>query len=266
MLSDTDLSVWNHNNNQEYIRKYLEYEQKKAFLKNNTNTILLDLYDTLIRYPKSIPESLKKQIKAWNLNRDLVNSLYEVAQINNEDLKSLNDIHHIITNKDAINALVEYTNNNAANVRIYWDTIDALNILKNEGFNIWVVSNLWKEYVQPFRDKFPKWFFDYEILSCLAWLKKPNKEIFNKILDDQINFGKKNEDKLSEDEAKKFTAMVWNKLNEDIVFAENALIPGILMNRKADRMSYDDKRWLIIIHTLYDLLDIFWINHQYSNY
>lgn len=260
MWSNINLSSDEGDNHHEYKRNYLSYEEKVDFIKNNTDTILLDLYDTLIRYPKKIPENLKKQIKAWNLNRDLIDSLYQVAQTQDKDLKSLNDSHHIIANEEAINALVEYTNNNVGNTKSFWDTIEVLNKIKDKGYNIWVISNLWKEYVQPFRDNFPKWFFDYEILSCIAWLKKPNEEILKRILD-QANSGRNDEDKLSEDEAKKIMFMVWNKINEDIAFANNVWIPGILMNRKAETMHYDEKRWLIIIHTLYDLLDILWINY-----
>ena len=205
----------------------------------NKKLIAFDLYDTCIHHPKNLT-SYKKIFEDWNVPKETINELREILQkkpINIEDANF--DIpNELITN---INALTE---KNIQWTVLYPETLDTLEYLKSKWYKIAVVSNLAQKYEKPLRDLFPQWIFDYEALSFKVWELKPNPWIFEYLRDiSWIDF--------------KDMAMIWDKENIDIQWAQNVWIDWIQIDRTMKWWDIRYERDFIKISTLSALKKLF---------
>ena len=205
----------------------------------NKKLIAFDLYDTCIHHPKNLT-SYRKIFEDWNIPKETINELREILQkkpINIEDANF--DIpNELITN---INALTE---KNIQWTVLYPETLDTLEYLKSKWYKIAVVSNLAQKYEKPLRDLFPQWIFDYEALSFKIWELKPNPWIFEYLRDiSWIDF--------------KDMAMIWDKENIDIQWAQNVWIDWIQIDRTMKWWTIRYEKDFIKISTLSALKKLF---------
>ena len=225
-------------------------EQKKI--------ICFDLYGTLIFRPHS-HEKMKHYLKSVWIKP--FKKYYEVIQTNKkEDVKSAYDsVDGFKMPSRAIRALQKHTDEEVKNTKIYPETLAVLKKLKNSWYKLALISNLSQDFEAPLRKLIPNDIFDYEALSYDVWVTKPDEEIFNKILRDANKDSNKwnSSDKYEVEEL----IMVWDSKKSDVDWAKNAWMDAVLINRKAEKFSYDSEKQLITIHTLTDLLDILWIDY-----
>lgn len=203
--------------------------------------ICFDLYGTLIYYPHSY-ERLKDCLKIIWIKP--LQKLGYIAQTQNIDIESANKkVKGFKMPHKVIKKLVEHTADNVKSTLIYPNTLEVLEKLKEKWYKLAIISNLSKEYEEPLRNLIPKWLIDYESLSFNVWYVKPNSQIFEKIKDDSwVDFW----DML----------MIWDSMKLDIDWAKNVWMDSILLDRKENGIKYNEKKDLIVIHTLEDLLDI----------
>lgn len=128
---------------------------------------------------------------------------------------------------------------------IFPDVLDALKYIKSKWYQTAVVSNLWKDYVEPLHRLIPKWNFDYEILSCDIWAVKPDPKIYEYLKS------------LSWTDFKDII-MIWDSLKSDVMWANNVWITPIHLNRSEEWIKEVHKKWIdfIQISTLADLKEI----------
>lgn len=217
--------------------------------------ILLDLYWTLIWRPNSL-WAIKKILKRiWKVP---YKTFYKIVQTNKkEKIKEQCKVSGYKISKAARKLFSIHTKKEVNWASLYLETLDFLNKLKEQWYKIGLISNISEDFSKPLRDKIPDGIFDIEVLSYLEWVMKP--ELFEKLVNNpEIDiFNEYDIDDI---------LMIWDSLKDDVNWAKNVWMSAILLDRNAKKMYYDKEKNLIIIHTLYDLLDILWINHLHSNY
>jgi len=231
--------------------------------------ICFDLYGTLIYRPHShwkIKHILKK------IKIEPFKKYYEVIQTNRkEDVKSVYDsLEGFKMPIRAIRALQKHTDEEVRNTKIYNETLTVLKKLKESWYKLALISNLSEDFVKPYRKLIPENIFDYEVFSYEkeeweeAWVLKPDKAIFEKVLKKANNEIKKTDgiNELTMNDL----VMIWDSMKSDVLWAKNAWMDGILLDRKKEKdkniekINYNSEKQLITIHTLADLLDILWID------
>jgi FMN phosphatase YigB (HAD superfamily) len=128
---------------------------------------------------------------------------------------------------------------------VFPDVLETLRYIKSKWYQTAVVSNLWKDYVEPLRRLIPKWNFDYEVLSCDVWVVKPDSRIYEYL-------------KLLSWTDFKDIIMIWDNLKADVMWSNNVWITPIHLNRTEEWIKELHKKWIdfIQISTLTDLKEI----------
>jgi FMN phosphatase YigB (HAD superfamily) len=205
----------------------------------NKKLIAFDLYDTCIHHPKNLT-SYRKIFEDWNIPKETINELREILQKKPINIENANfDIP-----ANLIKDINELTEKNIQWTILYPETIDTLEYLKSKWYKIAVVSNLAQKYEKPLRDLFPQWIFDYEALSFKVWELKPNPWIFEYLRDiSWIDL--------------KDMAMIWDKENIDIQWAQNVWIDWIQIDRTMKWWTIRYEKDFIKISTLSALKKLF---------
>lgn len=233
--------------------------------------VCCDLYWTLINRPNSL-KTLKEILSTIWIKP--LKKYHEIIQKNKKE-----EVESIYKSTDGlkfweyvIGKFDEHTKSEIDGTKIFSDTIEFLKKIKESWYKLAIVSNISEDFEAPLRKFIPDWLFDYEIFSYKVWHMKPDIEIFNeikKVAEEKDGLVLEMSDML----------MIWDSIKDDIEWAINAWMIPIIIKRK-DNISTDNNEWsneievirktpieynkeknLIIIHTLYDLFDILWIDY-----
>ena len=126
------------------------------------------------------------------------------------------------------------------NILLFPETMNTLETLKKKGYAIAVVSNVSADFVAPIQKYFPS-IFDYEILSCKEGVKKPQKEIFELLI--ERSWYKADE-----------IIMVWDSLESDVGWAKNIGINAVLIDRTAE--GIEQCNWYTKISSLDQVIEL----------
>jgi len=144
-----------------------------------------------------------------------------------------NDYHeHLLVTKLADSKLSEEEKEECLkllereNLQLYEDSEQVIKKLKEKGYNVAVLSNIYEFTANKVRKKFNGFLelFDYIALSCEIGIAKPNPKIFLLTLD---KLGAKPEE----------AVMVGDSIKRDIIPARQLNMDTILIDRKFQRLE-----------------------------
>ena len=254
MWSNEEVSEngWDTDSSNQIIKwENLNWDDKLNYnyeLLKQKKVICFDLYWTLIS--KYSYKKLIESLENLNLWLDCIPAIKEYFEIIQTNRKADINIDSLEISKipGAIDAISDYFREQISNTYIYWDVIDSLLKLKEKWYKLALISNLSEEFMAPLEEKIPNYkeIFDYRAFSFDVKKRKPKIEIFKKIIEDSNNTVTFSD-----------MVMIWDTPKEDIKWAKDAWMYPILLDRKSEKMYYDEKKDLIVIHKLNDLLNIF---------
>ncbi len=202
-----------------------KYQDKKL--------IAFDLFGTCIDH----------HLKIIRLSRNLLNTL-KTNPITLQDIQEWKV--EIDWNKIKIDQnLIDLIRRDIERTFLYPETLKTLEYIKSKWYKIALVSNLSKDYAEPIRKFFPKWIFDYEVLSFDVRSAKPDSKIYEILRDvSKIDF--------------KDMVFIWDTLKDDVLWPNNVWITPIHLNRSEEWIKEVHKKWIdfIQISTLADLKEI----------
>lgn len=220
--------------------------------------ICFDLYWTLIQRPNSF-KIIKEIFKIFWV--EPFETLHKIVQTTEKkDIESKCKETGLKINRPVMKLFKRHTRNETWGTLIYWDTLEVLRKLKENWYKLGLISNISEDFEKPLRKHIPNDIFDHEAISYKQdiWVMKPEEKIFKKVLEyanEDTQTDSPSEYKMED------MIMIWDSLKDDVNWAKKVWMGAILLDRKAKKMYYDKERDLIVIHTLYDLLDILWIDY-----
>ena len=233
---------------QDWITNDADFRDK---LIRNKKVVCLDLYWTLIYQQTSLRNKIKNYMKSKKDNsyvRKVLN-LFKKSEQRDLDLRSINDelpeSHEDKLPERDVYELQGYIKEDLKKVRRYRETSRVLKELKKK-YKLALISNISKEYEEPFKRLIKEWTFDYKAFSYSVKKPKPEPEIFETIIDQAKNDWFSVEDMV----------MIWDTRKHDMKWAEEVWMDRIFLDRKAKKMYYDENRKIRVIHTLDDLTKI----------
>jgi len=220
----------------------------------NKKVVCLDLYWTLIYQQTSLRNKIKNYMKSKKDKKGdsyarKALKLFKKWEQRDLNLKSINaelpESHEDKLPESEVDKLQGYIKEDLKKVRRYRETSRVLKKLKKK-YRLALISNISKEYEEPFKKLIQEWTFDYKAFSYSVWKSKPEPEIFQTIIDQAKNDWFTVEDMV----------MVWDTRKHDMDWAEKVWMDRIFLDRKAKKMYYDENRKIRVIHTLDDLTKI----------
>lgn len=145
--------------------------------------VIFDLYGTLIY----LADETKPHMKLFqDLGFQAPNEFKKVRRIAlEEDFENLSGLVKRLK-PDIQMDLTSYQQeleNELASVSLYFETIDVLSKLKNQKTRLGLISNLASPYKSPFFDLGIDEYFDEFLFSCDVGLRKPDKRIYENIVE-----------------------------------------------------------------------------------
>jgi len=207
----------------------------------NIKLIAFNMYDTWIDRPwKSNPYKVVFD-KLWieetrkSLAYQLVTSSQDMQEILPPQIQEHKNF------KEILHECELHIQKELATLSIYPDFFPIVDLLKKNGYQTAVISNLAKPYSAILAQDNLQWIFDYKILSYEVGLRKPEKEIFQLL---QKQSWIKPEEML----------MVGDSLTSDVQWAKNAWMQAIHLKRNTSEIQKNEG--YISISTLSQLAHI----------